>query len=71
MIKLRIKKERPSGMVVDIDKVIIEIIKDGKIVAIIQPTKEGIKIYSENLTSFEANNGSDVIPQTPIIFLKF
>jgi hypothetical protein len=71
MIKLRKKRKRMSGMVVDIDDAIIEIIKDGEVVGMIYPTVEGIKISFERLISLEASNGDDIIPPTPTIFLKF
>ncbi len=71
MIKLRQKTKRMSGVIVNLDDVIVEVIKDGEVVATIHPTTEGIKISFERLISLEASNGDDMVPQTPIIFLKF
>ena len=71
MITFKIKRRKLSGMVVNLNDAIVEIIKDGEVVAIIYPTKEGVKISFKELTSFEANNGTDMVPQIPTIFLRF
>ncbi len=71
MITFKLKRRRLSGTVVNLSDAIIEIIKDGEVVAMIYPTVEGIKISFEKLISLEASNGDDMVPPTPTIFLKF
>ena len=71
MITFKLKRRRLSDMVVDLSDAIVEVIKDGEIVAMIYPTTEGIKISFQDLISLEASNGADMVPPTPTIFLKF
>jgi hypothetical protein len=71
MITLKLKRKRLSGMVVNLSDAMVEVVKDGEVVAMIYPTVEGIKISFEDLISLEASNGNDLIPPTPTIFLKF
>ncbi len=71
MIKLRTTRKKMSGMVVNLNDVVIEVIKDGKVVARIYPTEEGIKIDSSEMKKFEANNGEEMVPSVPTIFMNF
>jgi acylphosphatase len=71
MITLKLKRKRLSGMVVNLSDAMVEVVKDGEVVATIHPTTEGVKISFERLISLEASNGNDLIPPTPTIFLKF
>ncbi len=72
MVKFRTRRmKKNDGVVVDIEKVIIEVIKDGKVVAIIYPTNDGIKIGSTEMKQFEANNGEEMVPSIPTIYMKF
>lgn len=70
MVSFKIKRVKRSD-IIDLNKAVVEVIKDGEVVAMIYPTEEGIKISFESLISLEANNGVDMIPQTPTIFMKF
>ena len=70
MVRFKIKRMKRDG-VVDIEKAIVEVIKDGKIVARVYPTEEGIKIDSSEVKKFEANNGEEMVPSVPTIFMTF
>jgi acylphosphatase len=71
MITFKVKRRKLSGIVINLSDAIVEVIKDGEVVAMIYPTIEGIKISFQDFISLEASNGTDMVPPTPTIFLKF
>ena len=66
------KVKRPQRKLVEMDKVIIEVIKDGEKVASIFPNEEGIRIVCEKgMKKIECNNGEDFVPAVPLVEIHF
>ncbi len=70
MIVFKLKRPRENN-VVGIENTIVEIVKDGEVVARIYPNKDSIKFASENFKSVKVTNGEDYVPQIPMVIIDF
>jgi|GEM_PF-3190738 len=67
-----LKSKRPKKKkVVGIESAIVEVVKNGEVVARIYPAKEGIKVASKKIKNVETTNGREYVPQIPMIIIDF
>ncbi len=67
-----LKQRRPKKSdVIEIEKSIIEIMKDGDVVGIIYPSENGIRVVGERFEKIEANSGKNFCPQLPLVIIDF
>ncbi len=69
MILFRVKNSR-SGMIVK-KKMIIDVVKNGKVVAEIHSTEDGFKIESERFGEVDVKSLKCINSSNPVIFIKF
>ncbi len=69
MIVFRIRTSR-RGMVLK-KTIIIDVVKNGKVVAEIHSTEDGFKIESERFEEIDLGNLKCINSSKPVIFIKF
>jgi hypothetical protein len=69
MILFKIREVK-TGMVIK-KKIIIDVIKDGKVVAQIHSIEDGFKIESEKFKEVDISNLKCISSTTPVVFIKF
>jgi len=65
------KIRRPKEKVVEMDKAIVDIVRDGEVIARIYPGEENIKIESEQFKKIEANCGEEFVSKKPVVIIEF
>ncbi len=70
MIVLKTRRPKKSK-VIGIESTIIEVVRDGSVIARIYPKEKGIKVASKKIKNVETTNGKDYVPEIPMIMIDF